>query len=87
MLLFKNKKLAKGIVLFGGVSIAMVAIAGVFSFSSPEMLSENSSASKTKLVRVGDGWLISTYGDAYVDEYDEGHLVYDTKADLHGIYL
>lgn len=81
MLLFKNKKLAKGIVLFGGVSIAMVAIAGVFSFSSPEILSENSSASKTKLVRMGDGWLISTYGDAYVDEYDEGHLVYDTKAD------
>ncbi len=75
MLLFSFKKLTRSIVLIGGASIAMVAIAGVLLFTPPEMLSENSSASKTKLVRMGSGWLVSAYGDA------AGLDVYDTKAD------
>jgi hypothetical protein len=41
------------------------------------MLSENSLANKTKLVRMGSGWLVSVYGDAT----DGSQTVYDTKAD------
>lgn len=85
MLLFSFKKFTSSVVLIGGISIAMVAIAGVLWFLPPEMLSENGSASKTKLVRMGDGWLVSPYSDAfYGDEFGphaDGHDVYDTKAD------
>ena len=79
MLFSKYKKLTNSIVFIGASLFAMVAIAAIIignmEFSEPEMLSENSSANKTKLVRMGNGWLISTYGDA------AGPEVYDTKAD------
>ena len=44
-------------------------------FSQQKTLSENNLANKTKLGRMGNGWLISVYGDA------NGPEVYDTKAD------
>lgn len=75
MLLFGFKKFTSSIVLIGGISIAMAAIAESLLFSNPEMLSEYGSANKTKLVRMGNGWLVSVYGDA------AGPAVYDTKAD------
>ena len=75
MLLFSFKKFTSSIVLIGGISIAMAAIAAPLSFSDPEMLSDNGSANKTKLVRMGNGWLVSVHGDA------AGPEVYDTKAD------
>ena len=71
----KYKKHIIGAGLIGAVFIAATAMAAIVAFSEPEMLSENSSANKTKLVRMGNGWLISTYGDA------AGPEVYDTKAD------
>jgi hypothetical protein len=57
--------------LFSGASVAQL------SFSEPETLSANSSANKTKLVRMGNGWLVSVYGDVATDS----QLVYDLKAD------
>lgn len=75
MLLSKNKKITKGLGFLGAGVFTVAAIAAIFAFTPPEMLSENSSANKTKLVRMGNGWLVSTYGDA------AGPEVYDTKAD------
>ncbi|NOQ12923.1 MAG: hypothetical protein GQ583_00375 [Methyloprofundus sp.] len=51
-------------------------MAAIATFTYPDTLSENSSASKTKLVRMGNGWLVSTYADA-----SGTNDVYDTKAD------
>jgi hypothetical protein len=47
------------------------------AFTEPQTLSANSAANKTKLVRMGDGWLVSVYGDATAGS----QLVYDLKAD------
>ena len=52
------------------------ATAGL-AFTAADTLSENSSANKTKLVRMGNGWLVSVYGDATAGS----QLVYDLKAD------
>jgi hypothetical protein len=52
------------------------ATAGL-AFTSADTLSVNSSANKTKLVRMGNGWLVSVYGDATAGS----KLVYDLKAD------
>lgn len=57
--------------LFTGTAHADLA------FTESETLSANSSANKTKLVRMGNGWLVSTYGDAT----EGSKMVYDLKAD------
>ncbi len=77
MLFSKYKKPTKSLGFIGVVLVTMVAVAAIVDFSSPEMLSENSLANKTKLVRMGSGWLVSTYGDVT----DGSQTVYDTKAD------
>lgn len=46
-------------------------------FTEADTLSESNSANKTKLVRMGNGWLVSSYGDATAGS----QLVYDLKAD------
>jgi hypothetical protein len=73
----KYKKLTNVVGFIGIGFVSMVASAAIAEFSDPEMLSENSLANKTKLVRMGNGWLVSVYGDAT----DGSQTVYDTKAD------
>jgi hypothetical protein len=74
MLLRKYQNMARAIGLCGVAFCATNAVADI-AFTPPEILSENNSANKTKLVRLGNGWLVSAYGDA------NGPEVYDTKAD------
>ncbi len=76
MLLLKYKNVASVWTFFCLVLFSMAATADL-GFSTPETLSEKSLANKTKLVRMGSGWLVSVYGDATV----ESQTVYDTKAD------
>jgi len=77
MLFSKHKKLTKSLGFIGVGLVTMVAVAATVDFSDPKTLSENSLANKTKLVRMGNGWLVSAYGDAAPGSRD----VYDTKAD------
>jgi hypothetical protein len=74
MFLKRFPNMIKALGLSGIAFFAANATADI-AFSAPQTLSENSSANKTKLVRLGNGWLVSAYGDA------NGPEVYDTKAD------
>jgi hypothetical protein len=86
-MLFKNKKpkykkrtIGIGLICAAFITATATATADLIDppgFSPPEMLSENSLANKTKLVRMGSGWLVSVFGDAT----DGSQTVYDTKAD------
>jgi len=76
-MLSKHKKRTIGAGVAGTALLTASAIAAIVAFSDPEKLSENKSASKTKLVRLGNGWLVSTYGDTVPGAEN----VYDTKAD------
>lgn len=75
MFLPTYKKFMRVVGFVGAGFIAMAATAAMPDFNDPERLSDNGSANKTKLIRMGSGWLISPYGDAV------GPEVYDTKAD------
>ncbi len=77
MLFSKYKKLTKSLGFIGVVLVTMGAVAAIVVFSTPDKLSVNNLANKTKLVRMGSGWLVSVYGDAT----DGSQTVYDTKAD------
>ncbi len=68
--------LNKKVVLVGGLVMGTALVAAPIAFTAPQKLSENNSASKTKLVRMGSGWLVSPYGDAAGT-----NVVYDTKQD------
>ena len=72
--MFKYKNIAS---ILGFICLALITMGATADYSAPEMLSENSLANKTKLVRMGSGWLVSAYGDAT----DGSQTVYDTKAD------
>lgn len=73
MKFINGEKITKKTIIAGLAVVSMAVSAAIVAFSYPETLSENSFASKTKLVRMGNGWLISVYGDA------AGPDVYDTK--------
>lgn len=74
MTLYKGRKLILAASVLGALGISSSALAEL-DFTYPDTLSENGGASKTKLVRLGSGWLVSPYGDS------AGPPVYDTKAD------
>lgn len=71
---YKYRTIITGL-LGSGFVVATAMAAG--PFSGPEMFSDYSFANKTKLVRMGSGWLVSVYGDATIGS----QTVYDTKAD------
>ncbi len=75
MFFSKYKRPIKFLGFIGVGVVSMAAVAVMLGFTDPDVLSENSSANKTKLVRMKNGWLVSAYGDA------AGSDVYDTKAD------
>lgn len=79
------KKVAKTIPVSWGLSLLLVGSSafGALQFTPPDVLSSggivsgNGSAFKTKLVRMGNGMLVSVYGDSVASDHD----VYDLKAD------
>lgn len=76
MSISKSRKLLLSASIAGLAGIGSNAMAEL-DFSLPEVLSENGSASKTKLLRLGNGWLVSPFGDTV----DGASNVYDTKKD------
>ena len=72
-------KCKKFINVIGFICVALFSVNATadLDFSPPDTLSDNSLANKTKLVRMGSGWLVSAFGDAT----DGSQTVYDTKAD------
>lgn len=60
---------------FATATLMATSVSAALEFTPPEQLSSGGGAAKTKLVRMGNGWLVSTFGDA------AGPNVYDTKAD------
>ncbi len=75
----KCSKCKKFINVIGFICVALFSVnaTAALDFSLPDTLSDNSLANKTKLVRMGSGWLVSVFGDAT----DGSQTVYDTKAD------
>lgn len=60
---------------FATATLMATSVSAALEFSTPEQLSSGDGAAKTKLVRMGNGWLVSVFGDS------AGPSVYDTKAD------